>query len=110
MPKALSGYKKGLITDIMCYEKGCEDVSINNVILGEEHEIHRSFRWSETCGVGRIKWIRGSVMKGFTLGKTLGGSGYCNCPKCRKLFGGVIIVSNGRFKKPTIIGYEPESA
>ena len=105
MPKALATFRKGKPEFIGCYKKGCEHVKIP-VTFGDEHEIHSTFQG--LGGVDRITWKLGSLMRGFELGKTFGGSGYCNCPNCQTLFGGVIVISNGKFKKPTIIGYDPE--
>ena len=107
MPRALSQFKTGNEVRISCYHKGCEKVSIP-VTLGEEYSIHPSF--VHTGGVGRLQWKPNMVVKGFELYERLGGSGYCSCPNCRTLFGGVVIVSNGRFKKPAIFGYDPEPA
>ena len=107
MPKALSQFEAGKKVEMTCYQKGCKGVLIS-VILGEEYEINPSF--IRSGGVGRLGWNPDSETKGFNLGKSLGGSGYCNCPNCKTLFGEVIIISNGRGKKPIIFGYDPEPA
>jgi len=107
MPKALYRFKAGGKVFITCYHPGCENVFIL-VTLGQEYEIHSSF--VQGGRVGRFYWNPNTVVRGFELGRTLGGSGYCNCLNCHTLFGSVIIISNGRGKKPTIIGYDPEPA
>jgi len=35
---------------------------------------------------------------------------YVKCSGCKTTFADAIIVSNGRFKKPTVFGYDPEPA
>ncbi|MCK4553704.1 hypothetical protein KAU19_01955 [Candidatus Parcubacteria bacterium] len=108
MPKALSQFEAGKKVEMICYQKGCKGVLIS-VILGEEYEVNPSF--IRSGGVGRLSWCPDSEAKGFNLGKSsLGGSGCRNCPKCNMLFGGIVIISNGRGKEPTIFGYDPESA
>jgi hypothetical protein len=74
--------------------------------LGEESYIHPSF--IQDGRVGRLAWNPGAIYKGFNLGKALGGSGYCNCPKCGTTFGDVVIVSNGSSRNPLIFGYDPD--
>lgn len=105
--KPLAHFKKGGKVKIACYGQYCKGILLP-VILGEEYKIDPSF--IRGGGVGRIHWRPKAVAKGFNLGRNLGGSGYCNCPGCKTLFGGVIIIFNGRGKKPFIFGYDPEPA
>ena len=89
-----------------CYKPGCEGVLIS-VTLGQEDEIHPSFVRGR--GVGRLHWRRNAATKGFSLGKTMGGSGYRNCPNCNTLFGNVVVISRGK-QEATAFGYDPEPA
>jgi hypothetical protein len=105
--KMLAHLNEGDRVEIICYQEGCERISIT-ATLGREYKVHPAF--IQTGGVGRLRWKPDSHARGFELGKTFGGSGYCNCPRCHIMFGGVIAISNGRTKKPTLFGYEAEPA
>jgi hypothetical protein len=107
MPKVLSNFRRGSEVEITCCKEGCEK-AIVPVVLGQGYSLHPDF--VELGNVGRIIWKRGAVMKGFELSVRFGGSGYCRCPNCRTLFGGVIVIFNGLGKKPIIFGYDPEPA
>lgn len=95
---------KALIT---CYQKGCNGVQIK-VELGKPYEVYGFF--VRLGGVGRICWNPAKdKLEGFRLAKMYGGSGYCNCPNCRTLFGGVIVIESPG-KEPVAFGYDPEPA
>ncbi|MDD5626063.1 MAG: hypothetical protein PHG83_02780 [Patescibacteria group bacterium] len=79
-----------------CYHMECEGVLIE-VTLGQEQYIHSDFITSG--GVGRLKWDPDTRAKSF-------GINTCSCPKCKTSLEDVVIVSNGRGRKPTIFGYE----
>lgn len=91
---------------IACYKQGCEGVSIT-VTLGQKYEIHPSF--VADGHAGRIRWEQGAIAQGFELSDTHGGSGYCNCPSCKTLLGGVVVVSNDG-ENEIAFGYDPEPA
>lgn len=97
-------FKKGDAVKILCYKEGCGDISIP-VTLGVEYEIHPSF--VRGGGVGRLHWPINARATGFELSRNFHGSGYCSCPRCNTLFGGVVVIFNGRGKKATVFGYDP---
>jgi len=101
MSKALSRFQTGEQVSMTCYHMECEGVSIK-VMLGQEQYIHPSF--TASGGVGRVKWSH-TRAKSFKI-KNLNNSSECPCPKCKTALESVIIVSNGRGRKPTIFGYE----
>lgn len=107
MPGALSQFHPKDEVVITCYLEGCGEVSVT-VTLGQEYNIHPDFK--ALGHVGRLQWDPKAVMRGFELAESHGGSGYFRCPSCGTSFGDVVVVSNGRFKKPTIFGYDPEPA
>ena len=104
--KSLSSFQTGVQVRIECYYNSCADVTVGFVTLGLEEEIHPDF--VRRGGVGRLRWRANAVAKCFDLGIHLKGSGYIKCPNCQTLFGQVIVISNGRGKKPTVFGYEPD--
>lgn len=92
---------------ITCYKEGCEHASIS-VTVGREFTVHSSFvRSGMDPGIGRIRIPAGSTVLGFELWEKFGGSGYCNCPNCNKLFGGVIAVIPP-IGEAFLFGYDPE--
>lgn len=99
MPEALANYRTGIKVRFTCYV--CPRVELETT-LGQEERIYPSFQLSG--GVGRIRWNPRFHMRTFDIAP------YLKCPVCRKIFGSVTICSNGRFKRPTIFGYESEPA
>ena len=100
MSKPLARFKTGQTVTIRCYKEGCENVRLQ-VKLGVEDEIHPSF-----TGEGRFHWQPGTPARtfDFAYGQNI------VCPICQTRFGTAIMVSNGKSRKATVFGYEPEPA
>jgi hypothetical protein len=96
--RALLRFKPGLVVRLGCYKEGCNEVRIP-VTLGEDETklLHPTFH-----GPDMIRWKLGTPVKAYRLTKR------ANCPNCGTLFASAIIVSNGKNRKPTIFGYDPE--
>jgi hypothetical protein len=103
--KPLAHFKRGRVVNVACYNDSCKKTFMP-VLLGTEYEVHPLF--IRSGGVGRFSWSQNAAVKGFNLKSTSGGSGYCNCITCNTLFKRVIIVFNGKSRKPTIFGYDHE--
>lgn len=96
--RALVRFKPGVSVQLGCYKPGCGTVRIP-VILGEDETklLHPTFN-----GPDGMKWKPGTPVREYRLAKRV------HCPQCRTLFASAIIVSNGKSRRPTIFGYDPE--